>query len=280
MSSVAAIIPTHNRAGLTERAVRSVLAQTRPADEIVVVDDGSTDGTPERLRAALPRAALPEVVVLRIEHQGVSAARNRGIAHATSEWLAFLDSDDEWLPEKLEAQLAALAAAPEHLVCHSDEIWIRGGRRVNPRRRHRKHGGFIFRQCLPLCAVSPSAAVVHRSVFERIGGFDEDLPACEDYDLWLRVCSRWPVLLVDRPLVRKYGGHADQLSRTEALDRYRIRALTRVIEGGTLSSGDLEAAVDTLLSKIEIYLAGVRKRGRLEEARQLEELQRRFRGSG
>ncbi len=271
MMSVAAIIPTRDRAALTERAVASVLAQTREPDELIVVDDGSRDGTTESLRAA-----FPQVMLLRLEGRGVSAARNHGIRAASSEWLAFLDSDDEWLPEKLEAQLAALAAAPEHPVCHTDEIWIRDGRRVNPRRRHAKRGGHIFRHCLPLCAISPSSAMVHRSVFERVGTFDESLLACEDYDLWLRVCSRWPVLFVDRPLVRKYGGHADQLSRTAALDRYRIRALTKILETGELEAADRDAALATLDRKIEVYAGGARKRGRVEEVRELERLQRRF----
>ena len=271
MTSVAAIIPTRDRAALTERAVASVLGQTRAPDEVIVIDDGSRDDTAERV---LRR--FPEVILLRLDGRGVSAARNRGIAAASSHWMAFLDSDDEWLPEKLEAQLAALAAAPEHPVCHTDEIWIRNGRRVNPRRRHAKLGGHVFRHCLPLCAISPSAAVIQRSVFDQIGLFDETLPACEDYDLWLRVCSRWPVLYVDRPLVRKYGGHADQLSRTEALDRYRIRALTKILETGELGPGDRAAALATLEQKIEVYAGGARKRGRLDEVRELEQLRRRF----
>lgn len=274
MTRVAAIIPTRDRAELTERAVRSVMAQTRPADEVIVVDDGSTDGTQQRLRQI-----LPQVTVLRLDGRGVSAARNHGIRAATSEWLAFLDSDDEWLPEKLAAQLDSLAAAPEVRLCHCDEIWIRDGRRVNPRQRHRKRGGLIFQHCLPLCAISPSAAIVHRSLFDRVGLFDETLPACEDYDLWLRICCRWPVAYVDRPLLRKYGGHADQLSKTVALDRYRIRALDKILTAGDLGEADRRAAEAMLRQKIDIYLSGVKKRGRLREAQQLEQLKARLAGS-
>ena len=273
MTTVAAIIPTHERPALTERAVASVLAQTRPADEVIVVDDGSTDDTAERLRAK-----FPQIAVHHQEHRGVSATRNRGIAIARSEWLAFLDSDDEWLPEKLESQLGALASEPDHLLCHGDEIWIRNGRRVNPRRRHRKRGGMIYRHCLPLCVISPSAAMIHRSLFSRVGLFDESLPACEDYDLWLRICARWPVLYIDRPLLRKHGGHADQLSRTAALDRYRIQALVKMLDLGELSADDRRATVTVLRRKIEVYLSGVRKRGRTAEARDLEELRERFAG--
>ncbi len=276
--TVAAIIPTRDRAAWTERAVASVLAQTRPPDELVVIDDGSTDGTAEHLRSKFSGTdgMAPGIEVIPEQGRGVSAARNRGIRETTSEWLAFLDSDDEWLPDKLEVQLAALAEEPR-LLCHCDEIWIRNGRRVNPRRRHRKRGGFIFRHCLPLCVISPSAAIVHRSLFGSVGLFDESLPACEDYDLWLRICARHPVLYVDRPLVRKHGGHADQLSRTPALDRYRIRALEKILDSGELSAANRQAAVATLEQKIEVYAAGARKRGRSEEVRKLERLRDRYR---
>lgn len=259
---------------MTERAVASVLAQTRPPEEVIVVDDGSTDGT-----AGCLRAAFPGIEVLRLEGRGVSAARNHGIRDAESEWLAFLDSDDEWLEEKLEAQLSSLAAAPGHRLCHTDEIWIRNGRRVNPRRRHAKRGGRIFRHCLPLCVISPSSALVHRSLLDEVGLFDESFPACEDYDLWLRICARSPVLFVDRPLLRKHGGHADQLSRTPALDRYRIRALAKLLDAGGLDPGDRRAAVATLEEKVRIYAAGARKRGRVGEVRELEGLAARYGGS-
>ncbi len=268
MGEVSVVIPTRDRADLVGRAIASVLAQSRPPDEVIVVDDGSTDATEEAVRR------FAGVRYLGVEPRGVSGARNHGIAAASGEWLAFLDSDDEWLPEKLEEQLAALAAQPEYRVCHADEIWIRNGRRVNPRRRHAKQGGWIFRHCLPLCAISPSAVVIHRSIFERVGLFDEELPACEDYDLWLRVSALYPVLYVDRPLIRKYGGHADQLSRTvEALDRYRIRALEKILASDVLGPDDRRAAEETLAEKARIYVQGVMKRGREDEA---EELRRRL----
>ena len=270
--TISVVIPTFDRAGPVCRALASVAAQTRPADEVIVVDDGSGDDTAARIGAE-----FPAVTVISQENRGVSAARNRGVAAATGEWVAFLDSDDEWAPEKLERQAAALAGEPEAVLCHTDEVWIRNGRRVNPRRRHKKHGGWIFRHCLPLCAISPSAAMIRRDVLERLGGFDETLPACEDYDLWLRLCAGHPVLLVDEPLVIKYGGHPDQLSQTvPALDRYRIRALVKILESGALDPGHAAAARDTLLQKIDIYLQGVRRRGRDDEAGELVALRDRF----
>ncbi|MGB5881995.1 MAG: glycosyltransferase, partial [Thermoanaerobaculia bacterium] len=197
-ATVSVVIPTYNRADLVLRSVRSVLAQTRPAEQIIVVDDGSTDDT-----GPLVRTQFGAVDYLAQENRGVSAARNRGIEVATGEWIALLDSDDEWLPEKLERQMACLDQEPDYRICHTDEIWVRSGRRVNPRRKHAKQGGWIFKDCLPLCAISPSSVLIHRSVFDEVGLFDETLPACEDYDLWLRICSRWPVLFLPERLVVK-----------------------------------------------------------------------------
>ena len=261
MSTIAAVIPTFNRAGPLRRALDSVVAQTRPPEEVIVVDDGSSDGTHRMIESAYPHVRL-----VRQENRGVAAARNEGIARASSDWIALLDSDDEWRPRKLERQMAALGASPDYRICHTDEIWIRSGRRVNPRTRHAKTGGHIFRRCLPLCAISPSAAVIERSLLLEVDGFDATLPVCEDYDLWLRICSRYPVLFVNETLVVKHGGHEDQLSRRYwGMDRFRIRALERVIEGGRLRPDDREAAVATLVEKIGVYVEGARKRGKHDE---------------
>ncbi|MFQ5525800.1 MAG: glycosyltransferase family 2 protein [Thermoanaerobaculia bacterium] len=272
--TVAVVIPTHNRMELLARALRSVRSQSLAPSEVIVVDDGSEDGT-----AAMVAEEFPEVKLLSQPQSGVSAARNRGIATAESDWLAFLDSDDEWLPNKLEVQMDALGRERRMRLCHCEEIWVRDGRRVNPSRRHAKSGGRIFRNCLPLCAISPSAAIVHRSAFEDIGGFDESLPACEDYDFWLRFTASNPVLFVGRALLIKHGGHRDQLSRaTKALDRYRIRALVKLLEDTELEPGDRRAAIETLLGKIDVYRAGVLKRGRVQEAATLDELAARYGG--
>lgn len=259
---VSVVIPTWNRREPVLRALDSVVAQTRAPAEIVVVDDGSTDGTTEAISDR-----FPHVLCRRQERRGVSAARNHGIAVASGDWIALLDSDDEWLPVKLERQVEALAAAPGHRICHSDEIWIRRGRRVNPRLRHAKSGGRIFRRCLPLCVISPSSVLLERSLVLELGGFDESLPACEDYDLWLRICAREAVLFVDEPLVIKHGGHDDQLSRTvPALDRYRIQALEKLLAGVDLDADERAATIDTLRSKLEIFVAGARRRGHHEVA--------------
>ncbi len=271
---VSVVIPTYNREDRLPSAIRSVMEQTAPPAEIIVVDDGSTDGTPALVRA------MPEVRYLRQENQGVSAARNLGIHAAQHDWIALLDSDDEWLPRKVERQWDALEREPQSRFCHTDEIWIRKGRRVNPMKKHAKHGGHIFQQCLPLCVISPSSALIHRDLFERFGLFDPELPVCEDYDLWLRICAREPVLYVDEPLLLKFGGHEDQLSRAYwGMDRFRIRALEKLIQSGALEGEALTAALDTLYRKIDVYAAGAEKRRRFEEADRYRDMKRRFAAS-
>ncbi|MFQ5936041.1 MAG: glycosyltransferase family 2 protein, partial [Acidiferrobacterales bacterium] len=259
--NVSVIVPVYNRAKLIGRALRSVSSQTVLPHEVIVVDDGSTDETGEVVHARFPQAHY-----VRQYNKGVSSARNRGIQESNCEWLAFLDSDDEWLPQKLEVQRRALEANHEYRICHSDEIWIRRGQRVNPMRKHLKYGGHIFTRCLPLCVISPSSVVLHRSVLEAVGVFDESFLACEDYDLWLRVCAVYPVLFIAQPLIVKYGGHADQLSRRySGMDRFRIEALEKIIQSGRLSPADRNAAVDALLEKIGIHLNGAEKRRRRQE---------------
>lgn len=260
-SPVSVIIPTHNREHTLRRALDSVLAQTRPPAEVIVVDDGSVDGT-----SRLVADGYPAVRYLHQAHAGVSAARNRGIATARGQWLALLDSDDEWLPHKLEAQLDLVDRCPGHRLVHGNEIWIRRGRRVNPMIKHAKSGGWIYEKCLPRCVISPSAVMVHRTLFDDVGVFDETLPVCEDYDLWLRICALHPVLYVDGPVIVKYGGHDDQLSaRYRGMDRFRIQALVNMLESNGLTASQRQATTQTLAEKIGIYMNGARKRDRYDE---------------
>ena len=274
-TSVGVVIPTFNRAHTLGRALDSVFSQTLPPQQVIVVDDGSTDSTADLV------AGYSEVSYLRQENRGVSAARNFGIRRCGCDWIALLDSDDEWLPEKLEVQFGALAENPGYRLIHCDEIWIRNGRRVNAADRHRKRGGWIFEHCLPLCVISPSAAVIEKGLLEEAGGFNEGLPACEDYDLWLRVCSRYPVLYVDRPLLCKYGGHDDQLSRKHwGMDRFRVRALRDLLVEGRLSESDRQAALASLREKCRILVNGARKRGNAEVEAEYEALLAQFEGPG
>ena len=273
MLDVSVIVPVFNRSKLLKRALDSVFSQSLLPRQVIVVDDGSTDDSIEFLRSYRPTA----VSVISQENAGVSRARNAGIAASTHEWIAFLDSDDEWHPRKLEKQASFLAQNSEYQLCHSDEIWIRRGIRVNPKKYHAKSGGWIFPKCLPLCAISPSAVIINRAVFSDVGHFDERLPVCEDYDMWLRVTSKYPVGFVDEHLVIKYGGHEDQLSRAyPAMDQFRIRALLKLLESDTLSKNYRKLTIEVLIEKLSIYINGARRRGREAEASEFEGLQRQY----
>ena len=252
---VSIVIPTYNRAGFVREAITSVLQQDYPDVDLIVVDDGSRDDT-----AAVVSGFGPAVRYLYQENRGVSAARNRGVAASTGGLIAFLDSDDLWLPNKVSAQVAYFEAHPDAQACHTDEIWIRRGVRVNERRIHRKHGGWQFLASLPRCLISPSAVMLRRTLWDRLGGFDETLPACEDYDLWLRLTATAPVGFLPERLVVKRGGHADQLSRrTPVLDRYRIQALEKAL-ATPLPPEHRRAVLEQLVAKCHIVAQGARKR--------------------
>lgn len=258
---VSVIIPTYNRGGMIRDAIASVLNQDFKDFELIVIDDGSTDDTPAILET-FGRA----IRIVRQANRGVSAARNQGIALASGKLLTFLDSDDLWLPQKLARQVHFFNTNADALICQTEEIWIRNGVRVNPKKRHHKFSGMIFEASLALCLVSPSAVMSRRALFDAVGLFDEALPACEDYDLWLRVSCRYPIHLIDAPLIIKRGGHPDQLSRAAGLDKFRIQALVKIIESGRLSNSYYRAAVQTLKKKCNIYADGCRRRGRNAEA--------------
>ncbi len=253
---ISVIIPAWNRADRLVSALESVYAQNNAPHEVIVVDDGSTDNTHE-----VVRRQFVDVRYLYQENRGVSSARNTGIRAADGDWIALLDSDDCWLPHKLERQQLLLRANPHAKICHSNEIWIRNGKRVNPMKKHAKRGGYIFKHCLPLCVISPSSVIIRRDIFNEAGLFDESLPACEDYDLWLRLCAVYPVLYTDEPLMIKHGGHEDQLSqRYWGMDRFRIRALEKILASGTLNAENHAAAKAMLLEKIRIVVKGAENR--------------------
>lgn len=225
MSEVSVIIPTFNRAHTILRALDSVFESTFKDFEVIVVDDGSTDETKELLQN-YPRP----IGLISCENSGVSTARNLGAQAATSKWLAFLDSDDEWLPQKLQKQLDFVSDHPQYKLLHSDEVWIRNGVRVNPKKRHQKWGGEVFLKCVEQCFISPSTCLIDREFFHQLGGFDESFVVCEDYDLWLRASLCHPIGHINEPLIKKYGGHEDQLStRYFAMDLWRLRALDRLV---------------------------------------------------
>lgn len=274
MTEVSVIIPTYNRADFISDCVQSVLAQTLPARELIIVDDGSTDATYKILSDLGFNSISTQKTVLRYvfqENRGVSSARNLGIKEARSEYIALLDSDDLWLKGKLDRQAIAFKDDIRNSrLCHTDEIWIRNGVRVNQHKKHKKHGGNVFQSCLKLCCISPSSSMMHRSVFEDFGFFDEDLPACEDYDFWLRYSSKEEVIFIDEPLIIKKGGHSDQLSGVHwGMDRFRIYALEKMLNKPDLKLDYRIAAIREVIIKMDILINGSQKRKKMVYAKTL-----------
>jgi len=273
MPKVSVIIPTYNRQAMVKEAVDSILAQDFEDFELIVVDDGSMDGTVEEMKRYGGRVKLIE----HSENRGVSAARNTGVLHSRGKYIAFLDSDDLWVKGKLNIQVNFLDENPQYPLCYTDEIWIRRGKRVNPMKKHSKYSGWILEQCLPLCIISPSSAMMRRNLFPRAGLFDEALPVCEDYDFWLRVSARFPIFFINRKLIIKRGGHADQLSqRSWGNDRYRVIALEKLLSEHFLREEERKRVLEEMKKKCRILSAGFLKRGNEMEGRYYQEVMRRY----
>ena len=253
--NISVVIPSYNRRDFLKRSIDSAINQTKEPLEIIVVDDGSTDGT-----EAMIKNDYDFVKFIKQKNKGVSAARNVGIKVSIGEWVCFLDSDDEWKKDKLEKQINAMKSNPGYKFFHSNEIWIKNGLRINQKKKHKKYGGDIFDKCLDMCRISPSSVMIDKTVFDEVGNFNENLFVCEDYELWLRICDKYRVFFIDEPLIIKYGGHQGQLSYSiESIENQRIKALEYLISGN-LNRKNKRHAIQMLLSKLNIYLQGLVKR--------------------
>jgi len=253
------VIPAYNRKEMLLRAIESVLSQDFTDFELSVIDDGSTDGTDsieDIYRGRLRYIFQP--------NSGVSSARNRGILASSSPWIALLDSDDTWHKSKLRRHMEYLKNNTSVLIHQTEDIWIRNGSRVNPGKKHVKKEGDLFNDSLKLCMISPSSVVFSREVTEKYGLFDEALPACEDYDLWLRITPFEYIGLIREKLITRYAGHSDQLSSTNPLmDRFRLYSIIKLLINSRdkLKKGQIEEAEKTAIEKARILLAGSLKRG-------------------
>jgi glycosyltransferase involved in cell wall biosynthesis len=256
------IIPSYNRYWSLKHAIDSVLSQSFKDFELIVVDDGSTDGT-----AAVACEYKNKIIFIRQENKGVSAARNLGVSLSGAPYITFLDSDDVWMQDKLEAHANYIKNNPDIQVHQTDELWVRNGKVVNPMKKHAKIEGNIFIPSLDLCLVSPSAVVLRRSLFDSVGMFDDKMPACEDYDLWLRIGWREKIGLIGKKLLIKNGGHYDQLSKKYwGMDRFRIYSIIKLLSGyrDVILPEYRIAAERSAKDKCRILLMGAHKRGKSE----------------
>ena len=259
---VSVIIPTYNRYELLKRALISVFAQTHQPKEVIVVDDGSTDNTSQI------KKDFPNIIYIYQKNKGVSSARNIGIKASTCSYIAFLDSDDEWHEDKLNIQVNFHKNNKDILISYTDELWIRNNEIVKIPKKFVKHGGEIFKECLSHCIIAPSATLIHKSLLDEVGLFDESLEVCEDYDLWLRIAVKNEIGLVDEKLITKHAGHEDQLSfKYWGMDRYRVIALEKL-----LNCEDKKQQIkEILIQKYKLLLKGAIKYDKIQDIKNYQE---------
>ncbi|MQY77204.1 MAG: glycosyltransferase [Spirochaeta sp.] len=257
---ISVIIPTFNRLGFLKEAIESVEKQSCRDFELIVVDDGSTDGTEAYLEN------LP-LKYIRLEHSGFPGrVRNAGARAAAGKYLSFLDSDDLWEPEKLARQKEYLAANPKIELCHTRELWLRNNRVVSQSKQRHKREGDIFKHALKKCIIGPSTVMLSSRLFNETGGFREDMEIAEDYELWLRLTNSYDVGYIDEPLVIKRGGHGDQLSEKYGqIEIFRIKALQENLEEGSFQGENKILAGREMARKCRIYGSGALKRGKKEQ---------------
>lgn len=262
---ISVIIPTYNRNDKLKKAFESVLKQKALPAEIIVVDDGSDVKASQILKGI--KNWKTKIRIINQENKGVASARNRGIKESSFNWLAFLDSDDWWLPDKLLRQINFHSLNPHILISQTDEIWIRKGVRINQKKYHQKKSGLIFDISLERCMISPSSVMIHKDILNSVGTFDESFKVVEDYDLWLRITAKYPVGLINEKLIVKTGGHKDQLSqRYWGMDRFRVKALEKILNTH-LEIDQRIAVIKKLLKKLKILADGSLKRCKESQAK-------------
>lgn len=269
MEKVSVIIPVYNRSPELSRALKSVQEQTYQNYEVIIVDDHSTMD----VASAIP--CMPHRL-LKTNGKGVSAARNTGLRAASSPLIAFLDSDDEWHPNKLQEQVDFLNQHPKIHLVHTNELWMRNGTLVKQLAKHKKSGGDIFINCTKLCVIAPSSVMLRKQLLDRVGSFDESFVVCEDFDLWLRITAQNTVGFLEAPLTIKHGGHSDQLSlQYHSMDLWRLRALAKHIESSLLTTLQKEAVKESILEKSAILLKGFQKHQNNEHLEEVQNYQKR-----
>lgn len=259
--NVSVIIPTYNRKDMVLRAIKSVQSQSLKAFEIIVVDDGSTDGTKEHF-------PMDGITYYRIDHCGYPGkVRNFGVDRSKGDYIAFLDSDDIWELDKLKKQIDYFKANPGCRLLHTKEIWSRNGRIISQKKRKHKRFGNIFADSLHGCIIGPSTVCMDRALFIEFKGFNETIEVGEDYDLWLRITNSCTIDYIDDELIIKNAGHGDQLSfKYNFIEPFRIAALENLIETYKFSPGNRALAIESLIKKFDLVINGCTKNNNISEA--------------
>lgn len=241
---ISVIVPTYNCAKYLGQAIESILTQSIPAFEVIVIDDGSSDDT----RSVLS-AFQNQISVIHQKNKGVSSARNTGISAANGDWIAFLDSDDIWLPNKLELFVEAMSAFPDSLVYYSEFSFLKADHQgvfAAPEslyelnsdiRCDEEHSGWIYHQLLLTNWVLTSTAIINRSIFDTVEMFDENLVIAEDWDLFLRISRQGKFYKIKQPLTL-YRITPNSLTKTIKPINYTNRVLNSAISQYGLSSPD------------------------------------------
>jgi glycosyltransferase involved in cell wall biosynthesis len=259
---ISVVIPAHNRARSIGRAISGALAQTYPDIEIVVVDDASADDTAARVEAL----GHPKVRLVRhATNKGAAAARNTGVANARGDWIAFQDSDDDWLPEKLARQAAHMANLPGDYVatfCTKIDYGYDAAGRHGPRRAccmpdpdEAIESGDLHPRLLRGNIIGPQTTLISKAAFRAAGGFDERLRNNEDWDLFIRLSRQGPIGFLDDPLVLvMYSDNS--ISRN---DLYKAASFVRVL-GKIRRKSDDPALLAELASQTASKLRHVGRR--------------------
>jgi len=273
------VVPTYNRKDFLQIAINSVLNQTFQDYELLIVDDGSTDET-QKLILKITTATNVQKKIIRYfyqPHTGISKARNKGIKEARGKFVLFLDSDDRFCQAKMERTLVYINNYPSCNIFHTEEIWYKSGKILPQKKYHKKPTGFIFPSCLKRCCIGMSTSIITKKILEAVSGFDERLPACEDYDLWLKITAHHPVILIPEYLTIKQGGHLDQQSkRYPSMDKFRIFSLKNLLKSNTLNAYLYELAYKELKNKCAIYINGAKKRKKIAEIAYYQQLMKKF----
>jgi len=221
---ISVIIPTHNRSKFLTKTINSVLNQSIEVNEIIVIDDGSTDDTKELILSY----KNDKIKYIFQNNKGVSSARNTGIGLAKNQWLCFLDSDDIWHEDKILKQIEFHTKNAHIFFSHTDELWMFNNKIIKQKKHQLKPSGFCFEENILNTLIGASTIMIHKKVLQDVGYFDETLIACEDYDLWLRILLKYELGLISEKLITKIAGHENQLSfTTKMMDKYRISAMLK-----------------------------------------------------